>query len=144
MMKLNLEDLKPAEAAFILSEKPGKTYLLRKFSLAERIWCKRRFGDKIGEVFETQNIGEMAEIAHHLLKDKSEFPTFLAFAECVVTVQDQIALTKALLLTIGIDDAIIKQLVAKPEAESPNAESPNQASIGAPSTTTSQASTATA
>lgn len=123
-MKLELNDLKPQLATFELSDKPGKTYTLAKFSLAKRIWCNQRFGDKIGKIFEKQSLPELAELAHFLLLDKADFPTFLEFADSVVTVEDQIQVVKALLKTIGIDDALIKKLS---EDKSPNEESPNPA-----------------
>lgn len=128
MINLKLEDLKPAEASFTLSDRPGKTYVLRKFSLAERIWINNRFGkEKISAIFETQSLPEMAEIAHHLLKDGSEFPTFLDFAKAIVSIPDQISLTKALLSTIGIDDALIKTLsdeLDRKGPKDPNAQAP--------------------
>ncbi len=125
-MHLSLQDLKPAETSFTLAECPGKTYVLRKFSLAERIWLNQRFGnDKVKSIFETQSLPEMAEITHHLLKDASDFPTFMDFAKSVVTMQDQVNLTTALLGTIGIDDKLIQRLAKESEASlSPNVETP--------------------
>ena len=119
---LKLEDLKPAEATFTLSN--GKTYVLKAFSLAERIRCKHRFGDQMGKIFKTQDIEGIAEITFMLLKDNSEYKTFMDFAAVIVSIKDQITITKALLETIGIDDAVINSL-SKEADQSPNGESPN-------------------
>lgn len=111
MKTLNLEDLQPVEASLVLSEKPGKTYTLKKFSLSARIWIRKEFPeDKIKEIFENRSIPEIAKIAHYLLKDKSDFQTFEDFTDAVVTTKDQVALVRALLSVIGIDDEMIKSL----------------------------------
>lgn len=146
-MNLKLNDLKPQEAEFTLSTKPESKLTLKRFSLAQRIWVTNRFGsDNIKGIFEDQRISDMAEIAYHLIKEKDAFPNFEAFCEAVVTVEDQLALTKALLKTIGIDDAMFKKIAAeeeKKDAQNPNGQSPNPESIGAPSMTSSPVSTDT-
>lgn len=148
MIKLSLEDLKPAEASFELTSKPGKVYTLRVFSLAERIWINQRFGkEKIETIFQTQSIPELAEIAHHLLKDSSDFPTFMDFAKAIVSLKDNVSITTALLATIGIDKALIQSLEKQMDDKSPNAETPQikrplARKIGGKSSTTSQANMA--
>ncbi len=131
MINLSLEDLKPSESTFALSAKPGRLYTLKKFSLAERIWINQRFGkENVQRIFESQSLPEMCEIAHRLLKnpkDREEFPTFESFAAEIFTVQDSISLTKALLATVGIDDALLKKLSAEmDEQDRPNGETPAQ------------------
>lgn len=109
-VKLALEDLKPAESTFSLYEKSGKVYTLKKFTLADQIWAKRTFGDRLGEIFEKVDLPGIAELAHHLLKDKTDFPDFLTFAENIVTQEDKIGLIKALLTTIGVSQPVIQKL----------------------------------
>lgn len=123
---LKLEDLNPQVGVFSLSTKPGVSFSLNVFSLSARIWVNNRFGKTdIKRIFAEQDIAAMAEIAHHLLIDKSLCTTFEDFAKLVVTVKDQIELTKALLKTIGVDDALILSLSKKMDAVNPNGEAPN-------------------
>lgn len=120
---LNLDDLDPKMTEFKLRKYPERTFKLKVFSLAERIWLNKRFGKaEVTRIFQEQDIACMAEIAHHLLvpEDKKEFPQFLDFAGALETIQDQIAVTKALLGTIGIDDKLILALSAKLDGDSPN------------------------
>lgn len=116
-MQLDLNDLCPEEATFSLSEKPGKTYTMKKFSLREQIWVRNRFGspEVVKKIFETQDLGGIAEIAHHLIKDKTDFPEFLDFAECIVKQVDKVAVQKALLTTIGISQPVLDELYKKEE-----------------------------
>jgi len=123
---LKLEDLNPQNASFMLSGKPDVTFTLEKFSLAARIWIKQRFKtDEVKRILQDQDLAGMAEIAHQLLIDKTHCPDFMSFAKLVVTVKDQIELTKALLKTIGVDDALILSLSKKMDAANPNAQAPN-------------------
>lgn len=110
-MKLDLQDLRPAEAELELSEKPGKKYTLKKMSLAVQIWVNQRFGkDQIAAIFENTQIPELTEITHHLLKDKTDFPTLESFQECIVTQQDRINIIKAMLHVVGISQPVIDKL----------------------------------
>lgn len=123
---LQLEDLKPSQAAFKLSTTGDKEHTLKVFSLADRIWLQQKYGkNEVESIFKEQRLIEMAEIAHHLLLDKAQFPSFMDFAGAIVTIQDNIALTQALLKTIGIDEALIKKLAKEMDAkENPNAQAP--------------------
>lgn len=123
---LKLEDLKPQTALLKLSTLGETELTLKVFSLADRIWLQQKYGKaEIEGIFSEQRLIEMAEIAHHLLVDKTQFKTFLEFADKIVTIQDQIELTQALLKTIGIDEPLIKKLAAEMEGkESPNVEAP--------------------
>ena len=107
-------------AELTLPSRPDKTYTLKRMTLADRIWMNQKFGaGKIQAIFNNQSFVEIAEIAHHLLLDKKDFPTFMDFAESIVGTRDQIALTKALLITIGIDDELIKELSKLPNEKAP-------------------------
>jgi hypothetical protein len=134
-MKLDLSDLKPQEAEFKLSEKPEKTYRLKKFTLATRIWINERFGkDKIKTLFENQSMPEVSEVVYFMLKDKSDFPTLNDFQEAVVTQADFISLFESLLTSVGLSEPIIEKIAQSEAQESGNAPSPNQP-IGAKSST---------
>lgn len=124
-MKLQLTDLKPQEATFTLEKTGERVHTLKIFSLRDRIWLKERFKttDEIKAIFESANLGSMAELAFHMLKDKSPFKDFLDFADHVVSIPDQMALMKAVIKTVGIDDEAIKKLTAQ-VSDDPNAESP--------------------
>jgi hypothetical protein len=130
---INLDDLKPAEATFVLSEFPGKTFTLKKFSLAARIWVNQRFGkDNIPKIFERQSLSEISEIVFYLLKDKATIPTLEDFQENIVTQKDNVAVMQALLTTIGISEPVIENL--KKSIDQGNAPSLSQPT-GAQSTT---------
>lgn len=134
-MELNLDDLQPSESSFTLSEYPGRVFVLKKFSLAARIWTRKRFGDGLSDVFEKKDLAGLCEIAHNLLKDPKDkvlFPTFLAFAEAVMTTDDYQSISKALLQTVGIDDKLILEMAAKIEADEKKAEVTQTEAIGPP------------
>lgn len=117
MAVLTLDDLVPSESTFILSTKPGKVFTLRKFSLREQIWAKKHFGNEWHLMFQPTDIERIAELSHHLLKDASEFPTFLDFAESIVTVEDKLQVIKGMLGTIGISQPVIEKTNADEEAK---------------------------
>lgn len=117
-MGLKLEDLKHSEAHFTLSTKPGKQLTLRAFSLADKIWARQRFGEaeKINDLFSKQDMIAICELAHHLLVDKTEFPTFMDFAQMVQGPLDESAIYKALLETIGLSQPVIKKIAQEANA----------------------------
>jgi hypothetical protein len=126
-MKLDLSDLKPAEAHFHLSGKGEKQYTLRKFSLASQIWMKERFGqDKIKTIFENQSIPEISELVYYQLKEPHGFHSLHEFQEEILEQKDRIAIMTALLKTIGISQPVVEKL-AKDVAESQegNVQAPN-------------------
>lgn len=114
---LTLDDLCPQESVFSLSDKPGKIFKLKKFTLRDQIWAKQTFGPRIATIFEKQELDGIAEIAFHQLVEKGEFidpetkaPSFLVFAENIVTQKDKLDLLKALLATIGMSQPVIEKL----------------------------------
>jgi len=140
-MKLDLTDLKPTEATFVLSKFPEKPMTLKPFSLNAQIWVTERFGvPAIEGIFKDQRIGDISEIVFFLLKDKSPTPTLESFRESILTKQDKLAMMNALLETIGISQPVMAELTKA--ASSGNAESLNQL-IGASTTTSSPPNTAT-
>lgn len=140
-MKLDIQDLQPEEAVFEVSGKPGKLYTLNKLTLRGRIWLNKRFTqEQIKSMFETQNIGDVSEIAYYLLKDKSDFPTLEEFQDSFVTQKDFVALMKSLLATIGISEPVMQEL--SKEYDSGNVPSP-VAPTGDSSTTSLPQNTAT-
>ena len=107
---LKFEDLIPQESTFTLSEKQGKVYILKKFTLADQIWAKREFGDRLQAILETVDLEGIAKLVFHLLKNKEEFKDELSFMEVIVTPQDKINILKALLATIGVSQPILDKL----------------------------------
>ncbi len=49
-------------------------------------------------------------MVYFMLKDKTPYPTLDSFLDAVVTVQDQVAIIKALLQTIGLGEPEIDQI----------------------------------
>lgn len=115
-----MEDLKPQEADFQLS---GKTYTLKKFSLDAQIWVRAKFKqDELESIFREQKIPEIAEIAHYLLKDKTDFPTFKEFSETIAGPLDTHNVLQAMLTTIGLSQPIqeaIKKEIKDPKPKPP-------------------------
>lgn len=126
-MPLDLFDLVPVEATFSLSERPNEVFTLCKWSLRIRAWATQRYtAEGLKIIFETQQIGEIADLAFFMLKEKSAFKSKDEFLECVVTLKDQIDLTKALLTTVGIGEPEIKKIsdaVNKKPEETPEKKS---------------------
>lgn len=117
-MKLDISDLKPTEAILKLSDHPDKDFVLKKISLATRIWLKENFEEAaLPGIFENKNLSEISKIAYQLLKDKQTFPTLESFQEAIVTHADFVALVQAMLTTIGISEPVYKRLVQEAEAE---------------------------
>lgn len=117
-MKLDLNDLQPAEAPFSLSN--GKTYTLKKFTLATQIWLQRKFGqENIQGIFTELKIPEISEIVFYLLKDKQDFKTVEDLQENIVTQKDRVELIQALLTTIGLSQPVLEKL-NESEAQSPS------------------------
>ncbi len=113
---LNLNDLKPKEFDLELSERPGKPFTLKKFSLASQIWVSNRFqNDNIEEIFKNQRIGDISEIAYYLIKDKHGL-SLEQFQELVVTQKDKVALIQAMLETIGISQPLIAEITKAQES----------------------------
>lgn len=132
-MKLNLNDLKPEEAVFELSEFAGQKFTLKKFSLNAQLWMNERFGvEQVKGIFENRRLAEISEVVFFLLKDKSVITSLEQLREAIVTNQDRVAMMGALLKTIGISQPVMDKL--KEDVEKGNAESLNQL-IGAQSST---------
>lgn len=129
MTKFDLNDLKPVESTFKLSN--GKEYTLKKFSLAAQIWMHQRFGaEKVQQIFEKVSIPEICETVHFLMKDKSDFPTFLDLAEAITTQADRLAIVQAIIETIGISQPMIDKITAE---EKKSSVAPEAQPIGQPS-----------
>ncbi len=132
---LDLNDLSPKEATFALSERPGQTLTLCRWSLRVRAWAQSKYTDRgLQEIFTKQHIVQIGEMAWFMLKEKESFkdstglPSLDAFMDCVCTTQDQINLIKALLGTVGIGEPEIEKInqsLPKEGPPSPNPESPS-------------------
>lgn len=136
---LSLEDLKPQEALFELSTKPGQKLTLCRWSLRVRSWALKTYGGPEGlkQIFELQKIEEIAQMAFFMLKEKEQFPAgFDDFADSICGPIDEVAVIKALLSSIGIGEPELQKIndSMKGAPPPPNAQSPKK-KIGAKSLT---------
>ena len=127
MKGLNLDDLNPV-AAVIEIEIGGETkrYDVRKFNLLAQMWVRKEFGteaawqqamDPTSELNRGQDqlpyLEALCKTMHHLLVDKTDFPTWEDFALAVGTGQtEQLNLGKAMLTVMGLSQAVTDQAVA--------------------------------
>lgn len=103
--------LVPKEVEFELSSHPGKKIWLNKWSLRVREWAKDKYtAAGLRVIFETHQIGEIADIAFFMLKDKEQFKTKDDFFEAILTLQDQLNVIKALLGAVGIGEPEYKKI----------------------------------
>lgn len=133
---LKLQDLAPKESKFKLGDFPDKEFTLCRWSLRVKAWVLERYtSEEINQIFSTQKINDIALIAHYMLKEKDQFlddkgaPTLEAFLDCIVTVQDQVNVIKALLATVGIGEPEIEKINAailkeQDAPKDPNVKSP--------------------
>lgn len=130
-LPLNINDLAPQEATFELSNLEGKKFTLGRWSLKTRAWAFDTYGpEKLKEIFEKQQILDLAAIAYYMLKEKDQFKSKDEFLDAVVTTQDILVVTKAILKTVGIGEPEIKKIVdahersQKKEPANPNRRRP--------------------
>lgn len=117
-MDLKIEDLIPHEATLKLStiETP---LILRPWSLRVRIWALGQYTDKgLEKILREQSPKELSEIAFFMLKDESKkhFKDLEHFQDSILSPKDILALSLAVLGTIGMSEPIIEQLVEKQNA----------------------------
>lgn len=97
--KVSISDLNPRASKFILR---GKTYELKKFSLAAQVWAHDEFStesEKNGLVALSEKLREVDPSAivkscYFLLKDKTDFPSEESFVEAF---KDHLTIIKLLL-----------------------------------------------
>lgn len=85
---INIKDLNPRESTFDLA---GKTYTLKKFSLAARVWVEYEFSTPqqksglmaLSDMMRDLDPGAFAKVSYYLLKDKSDFPTIEKFIDAL-------------------------------------------------------------
>ena len=110
-MKLKIEDLVPQKAFIKLST--GKEIELAPWSLRVRFWALDKYGaEKLQDILQTQSLKEITEIVFFMLTQESKklFSSFDDFCDHVVTTQDILSLTMALLQTIGISEPMVDEL----------------------------------
>lgn len=114
-MKLGFMDLVPQEASFKLESKPGKIFTLNKFSLKQQIWMHKRFEtpERVAQIFRGLELGPIAEVVFHLLKDKSEFKDFDDFTDCISSPVDKLEVIKAMMATTGVSQPILDEIEKK-------------------------------
>lgn len=129
-MKLDLHDLKPQEATFTLSEKPGKTYTLVKMSLRVQIWVNERFGkERVTNILGNASIPELSEIVYFMVKDKTDFPTLESFQECIVTQGDRESMLAAMITSVGISQPVLEKMSKDYDDEKKNLEQTGQSTM---------------
>lgn len=71
-MTIKIEDLVPMDAEITIS---GKTYELRKFTLADSVWMNKKMGgeDAVQQMFINTKMEQLAILLFRLLKDKTDF-----------------------------------------------------------------------
>lgn len=66
----SLSDLVPQESEIeLVVNKEKKTFKLRPFSLADRVWVNRKYGEEVQEIFNQLKMVEIATICYHQLYD---------------------------------------------------------------------------
>lgn len=120
MRSIPYQELRPREAEFRLN---GKTYVLKPFSIAVRVWCRTEFATK-AEPNGLQNLTDRLKNAHELdvdavtrcayelMIDKSDFPTYQSFVESIDTKTAQIdcgRMMTAICASIGLSQSHIEE-----------------------------------
>ena len=90
MNKVSISDLNPRESSFELR---GKTYELKKFSLAAQVWAASAFATpensdglaNLGQAVEKVDPVALTRVCYYLLKDKKDFPILDSFADALGT-----------------------------------------------------------
>ena len=97
--------------------------------MADRVWIRAKFGDRVQEIFEKINMIEITKIVFHQLEDKSDFRPITIqredddgelreirltgsdlLAEAITGVQETLEIYFALLKTLGITQVALKKL----------------------------------
>lgn len=123
---LSLESITPKKSEFKLKLFDKKFYL-RPITLEDEIWLKQEYSDKLEQVFSDTNpdFKEICRIAYRLLLNKSEFKVrpvkfidengkeesitlggLTLFYRCITCFEDKIAVTIALVETMGMSREI--------------------------------------
>lgn len=71
---MELEELIPESSEFNLAS-TGETHIIRPLTLEDEIWLKKELGDRLGTIFDAENLDMEAItlIAYHQLTDKKPF-----------------------------------------------------------------------
>ncbi|MFN8741536.1 MAG: hypothetical protein ACK5YR_16545 [Pirellula sp.] len=128
-MKLNFEDLVPQRATFKLSTIESKI-VLKPWSLKIRFWALKKYGQaRLQEIMQNQSLEELCEIAFYMMDEESKvlFKDFDHFTESIQKTEDILAVSMALLNTIGISEPAIEEMRKELKArEVPKAPAPVQ------------------
>ncbi len=111
-MKLKLEDLIPQYAEIKLSTMT-ETLVIKPWSLKVRFHVLKKYGqERLQEILATQSLEEICEIIFFMMTDESKalFKDFESFTEKVLTTQDILAITMALLKSIGLSEPAVEEL----------------------------------
>ena len=133
-MSLKLEDLIPQTAEIKLRNLPDVPLKLRPISMADEIWLKQKYGDKIESIFNELKMREICEMVYHQIEDKNLFVKRdikivnedgdeqvikLGGVELLLMLisgtQEKIEMVQALLQTIGISRPMLEKLASDEE-----------------------------
>ncbi len=72
---ITLEQILPPRSEFKLKKKPGKTYHLRQFTIADMLWIKQEFGsgNALSNMLKEQDWGQIIRMVYHQLVEKEDF-----------------------------------------------------------------------
>ena len=126
MNTLNIQDIIPVDTEMTLSEFPGVTFNLKKYTLRDQIWGAKRWNQtEMAEAMSTQNLVVLAAVAWHQLKEKEHFDNNEeAFLEAIVTQTDKFELVTKTLACVGLSMPILKHLEELEKSAEGNAQSP--------------------
>ena len=134
-LPLTLDDLNPKEATFELSTVPQKLTLCR-WSLRVRAWAIGHYGgERLAEIFKSQNLIEMGAISYYMLKENELFPTLDSFLDAICTPRDHLNMITAMLGTLGIAEPKIEEIREVMNAPKPKPQPKRKKRIGAKSST---------
>jgi hypothetical protein len=88
MTTVSINDLNPRESTFVHA---GKSYTLKKFSLAAQVWAHSEFATEaepngltnLSNKLIELDAGAIAKSCYYLLKDKTDFPTESNFLDAM-------------------------------------------------------------
>lgn len=158
---MKLEDIIPKDSEFYLAAKQ-KNYRVRKIGLADKIWLRQVYGDRIQSVLASGNMAEVCKIVFHQLfeEDKKDFAAseeeFMdeegitskklvggaaLLMKFVNGTSEEIAMLKALIHAIGISEPMLSELEKEELKKNEIVQNEPPKPIGEKSSTDSQANT---
>jgi len=130
MKSFDLTDLIPEKSEIKLAINGNeKAYVLRPLNLEDETWVKRKFGDRIEDIFKNLEMDKICQIVYRLMEDKTDFKMLEIkeinddgeevlvkktgpdrLMKCVVGKQHQIDILNSLLATFGASRPILDKI----------------------------------